>query len=377
MPFLRALKTTGADVSVIGKYPDDPCHAFVEHSIYQDYSDPKLLIEECKKHKFEYIVPSCNDYAYVAGSAVADALKLPGFDNPEVTAILHTKDRFRRFCLEIAISAPKILGEVSFESDLADIVDGWDGRALIKPVDSFSGRGIQLVHTATELADAVARAAQSSRSGRAVVEQFVDGALHSHSAFIADGRIVWHEFVDEYCEVYPYQVDRSRFPSRLTVEIRAAVNRSMEQIVNSLGLCDGLLHTQFIASETDFWIIECMRRCPGDLYGHHFRYSLDYDYEAQYVAGFLGRQPEAPAVRETPVPIERRVLSTATPSALFGIDIPPSASGMIYVPLKESGHKLAAAPFDKAGILFLKGAASHVEERSSAFPQMGLYELDM
>ena len=355
MPFLFHLRNIGADVSVIGKYEDDPCHGFVDHSILEDYSDAEALLAICREHRFEYIVPSCNDYSYVAGSAVANALGLPGFDSPEVTSILHTKDRFRQFCREINVPAPRIFGEIATQADIESVAAQLDGPALVKPVDSFSGRGVELIQAPSELPQAVARATEMSRSKRVVAERFVDGALHSHTAFIADGRIIWHEFVDEFCEVYRYQVDRSAFPTRLTTGMRAAVHRSMERVVDVLGLCDGLLHTQFIASDSEFWIIECMRRCPGDLYGHHFKFSFNYDYEAQYVAGFVGAKPLPPVSHDRRSRIERRVLSTSQPAAFFGVEIKAGEPSMIYIPLKESGQKLDAAPFDKAGILFLKG----------------------
>lgn len=366
MPFLFCLRSIGADVTVIGKYEGDPCHSFVEKSIYEDYSDAEKLLSICRDNQFDYVVPSCNDYSYVAGSAVAYALGLPGFDNPEVTSILHTKDRFRQFCLEIGVPAPRIYGEIATQSDIEAVAAQLDGPALVKPVDSFSGRGVELIHAASELPEAVVRATAMSRSKRTVVERFVEGTLHSHTAFIADGRIIWHEFVDEFCEVYRYQVDRSAFPSGLASDMRAAVHRSMEQVVASLDLCDGLLHTQFIASNSEFWIIECMRRCPGDLYGHHFKFSFNYDYEAQYVAGFLGAKPQPPSSYEVRSRIERRVLSTSGPSAFFGIEMKSAAPTMVYVPLKDSGQKLEPAPFDKAGILFLKGDPEHGAEDIAA-----------
>jgi hypothetical protein len=127
MPFLFHLQHIGADVTVIGKYDGDPCHSFVEKSIYEDYSDSETLLTICRDRNFDYIVPSCNDYSYVAGSAVANILGLPGFDNPEVTLILHTKDRFRQFCLDIGVPSPRIYGEIADEADIEAVAVQLDG----------------------------------------------------------------------------------------------------------------------------------------------------------------------------------------------------------------------------------------------------------
>jgi biotin carboxylase len=353
MPMLFDLKRREMHVTVIGKHRDDPCHSYADQSIYEDYSNGHTLLRICRESTFDYIVPTCNDYSYVAAAFVADQLGFVGFDSPETTSILHTKNRFRQFCQDIRIPAPRIYGEVSAESRA--LSRPIPGPALVKPVDSFSGRGVRLVHEASELSEAVEWAFNVSREKRAVIEQFVQGNLHSHTAFISKGQIVWHDYVDEFCEVYPYQVDRSRYPSRLSDELRAAVHESIVKMVASLQLYDGLLHTQFLASDREFWIIECMRRCPGDLYGHHFKMAFGYSYESQYVASFVGQAPEPPSQLGLAKRIERRVISVSESRAFFGLMFQADGTKMTYVPLKGSGGRLDAAPFDKAGIVFLEG----------------------
>lgn len=349
MPFMRTLRRLGAHITVIGRHETDPCHHFADKSIYEDYSEPSRLLAACRSNNFDAIIPTCNDYSYVSASYVANILDLPGFDSPEITAILHTKDRFRRFCVDAGIPIPRVLGEFDSASDVNAAVSG---PVIVKPVDSFSGRGVEVVSDAADVEAAVDRALQHSRKGSAVVEEFVSGSLHSHTALISSKRIIWHDYVDEYCEVYPYQVDRSNYPSQLPAAVRHQVNACLQRIVEILGLSDGLLHTQFIATKSTFWIIECMRRCPGDLYGHHFKYALDFDYEAQYVAGFLGSTPTMPQSEHVNYSVERQVLSTARDEAFFGFELAGARHRTIYVPLKDSGGLLRAAPFDKAGILF-------------------------
>jgi biotin carboxylase len=285
----------------------------------------------------------------VSASHVANILNLPGFDTPEITAILHTKDKFRRFCVDAGIPVPRVLGEFNSANNLNVPASG---SVIVKPADSFSGRGVEVIANPADVEAAVGRALLHSRTGSAVVEEFVSGSLHSHTAFISSKKIIWHDYVDEHCEVYPYQVDRSTYPSQLPTIVRQEVNECMQKIVELLDLTDGLLHTQFIASKNAFWIIECMRRCPGDLYGHHFQYALDFDYEAQYVAGFLGSTPTTPQSGHANYSVERQVLSTARDEAFFGFELTGTRHRTIYVPLKDSGGLLRAAPFDKAGILF-------------------------
>lgn len=352
-PMLFDLKKRGAQIIVAGKYRNDPCHAYADTSLYVDYSDASVLRDACSGNAFDAIVPSCNDYAYASATRLASDMGYPGFDTLETTEILHEKDHFRRFCAAIGVSAPRVYGEFTEvdQQGAAQI----PGPALVKPVDSFSGRGIEHVRRKEALPAALGRAMAQSRSKRVVVEQFVEGSLHSHTAFVAAGQIVWHDFVDEYCTVYPYQVDQSFYPSHLSGPVRQRVNDSMAKVVSELGLADGLLHTQFIADGEDFWIIECMRRCPGDLYGHHFMLASGMDYVHEYVSGFLGIAPTAPKATRPMQPVKRQVISVASPVPLFGVSIGTGSHAATFIPLKESGEELGVAPFDKAGILFVAG----------------------
>lgn len=366
MPMLMALKARGFHVTTMGKHAGDPCHAYSDGAIFEDYSDKDALFDACQKHKFDFIIPTCNDYSYLAASYVAGIMNYAGFDRAEATQILHVKDRFRQFCEEAGIPAPRTYGHFNAQEPLN--LAEFSGQALVKPVDSFSGRGVTRVSNVAEAIGAAKMAFSMSRTSAAVVEQFVDGGLHSHTSFIVDGKIVWHDFVDEFCEVYPYQVDRSSYPSRLSTAQKASVHSAMEKLVKELDLVNGLLHTQFIASETEFWIIECMRRCPGDLYGHQFKYAFAFDYEDAYISGFLGETPNFPTLSERTTQVERRIVSVDKDVPFFGTGLNAQGREVIYVPLKESGQKLGPAPFDKAAIVFFRGAKETSADGKAAQP---------
>jgi biotin carboxylase len=223
---------------------------------------------------------------------------------------------------------------------------------LVKPIDSFSGRGVTKVMDESGLEDAVDAARQSSLIGEIVLEEFVDGTLHSHSAFIQSGEIVVDFFVDEFCTVYPYQVNCSNHPSRLTLDTQNAVRETIGHMAKQLDLQDGLLHTQFIASSNQHWIVECMRRCPGDLYGSLIERSTGVSYMDFFVRAFLGEFINPQATKYSHKPIGRHTISVQNPVTTFTFSHKIPAVNVHIAPLKSSGENLMTAPFDKLAILF-------------------------
>lgn len=351
-PIFFALKRRGLHVTVCGACEGDPCHEYADSSSFIDYSNQHALLEFVRRGDFDYLVPSCNDFAYVSGSYVADVLgRFHGFDRHETTMMMHTKHLFRAFCEKINLPSPQ-----TFFRGRAGDADGLEARlrypVLVKPADSFSGRGVTRLADGAGLRAAVDDAGAESRTGMIVVESFVDGALHSHTAFIQDGTLYWDSFVDEFCVVYPYQVDCSYHPSRLSEAVRRGMRAAMTKLVQEAGLQDGLLHTQFIADGDDFVIIECMRRAPGDLYGQLIERATGVPHFDMYTAKFLGDRYAVLGPEQNTF-IGRHTISVADPvRAAGGFTSVVDCKSVAYIPLKESGTGLRPAPFDKLGILF-------------------------
>lgn len=344
-PIFFELKKRGLHVTACGSLETDPVHQYSDASQYIDYSDREQLLEIVQNGDYDLIVPSCNDYSYLSASWVANKLGYPGFDTQRVAEILHTKKLFREFTHSIALKAPLAYADPSI--DPSDVLY----PCLVKPVDAFSGRGVTKVGDPTELINAIREAESASRLRQYVIEQYVTGTLHSHSAFIQDGQIFLDFFVDEFCTTYDYQVNCSNHPSVLESNARAVIREEIQRVVSELKLCDGLLHTQFIANADQYWIIECMRRCPGDLYGHLIERSTGVNYTELFVAPFIGERYAEPCPFPNALPYGRHTVSVADELVYFSLTEEIPTTSMEVVQLKNSGQILRPAPDDKLAIL--------------------------
>ncbi len=347
-PIFFALKKRGLHVTVCGSFKGDSCHGYADASIHVDYSDRQSLFEVVKKNTFDFIVPTCNDYSYLSSSWVAERIGYPGFDSHETTEILHTKKLFRARTAAFSLPAPRLLEEHEYSS--ADMSRPY----LVKPVDSFSGRGVTKVESSEAMPQAIAKAHAASRSNQIVIEEFVDGTLHSHSAFISNRRIAIDFFVDEFCTMHPYQVNCSNHPSRLGDDIRHGVRAAIEQLAHELNIADGVLHTQFIVNNHDFWIIECMRRCPGDLYGSLIERSTGVNYTDLFIQPFLGECYPDDITQSSELFYGRHTISSKQPLVNFSFSPSIPADELEIIPLKGSGERMEPAPFDKLAILLAR-----------------------
>jgi formate-dependent phosphoribosylglycinamide formyltransferase (GAR transformylase) len=343
LPIIKKVKEKGFYTVICGMNENDPGHLIGDESVFYDYSSLSDLELILKDINFDAVVPTCNDRAYSAYVYLSSAKGFSCLDDPQRLINLHDKSGFRKLLGILNLPRPRIWNLTELQSTFFPV--------MVKPVDSFSGIGISRVDNIAEIDNAVALAKEASPSRNIVIEEYVEGTLHSISLFIDNGKVNNVFFVDEYCTVYSYQVNKSNCPSKLTESLKKDVVYSCERIIDYLEIRSGLLHVQFIVRGEVFYLIEAMRRCPGDLFPRLIELGTGFDYYDHYLSYFLKLNVVESLLKKSY--IGRFTLSTGEATIFSNICISGGKLVEIY-PLKESGFLLGSAPYDKAAILFFK-----------------------
>ncbi|MDO3387316.1 ATP-grasp domain-containing protein [Gilvimarinus sp. SDUM040013] len=304
--------------------------------------------------KIDYAVPGCTDVSYSSCLSLNTSGTLPGLDSPAAHATLHNKKMFRDFLWQNNLSAPRVFDKSSAIQSLPIIV---------KPVDSFSGKGITHLEKPSEHALTIAynKACAQSATGEVVIEEFVDGKLYSHSAFLSNGKVIDEHFVEETCSVCPFVVDISHLDYSLTSDIRTNIQREVESIAKELKLTDGLIHTQFISDGEKFWFVEITRRCPGDLYSQLIELSGATSYIKNFVAGFLGRSPQPSPKNHSPF-ILRQTVKAKTNLNHFWLEFSHPAPIKALIPLALPGQAMQAKETRQAIVFYECESQEHLLE---------------
>lgn len=351
----RALVSAGHDVWVVGANPDEPLARIVPNFIQLDYSNKDKLAAFVEEKSFDFIVPGCTDVSYKACADVSKGRFL-GIDSVKATRALNDKSEFRKVASGLGISVPKL---VNFDEALGM------QAVIVKPVDSFSGRGIAILRRPERevLPKAFAEACAMSKTGSAIIEEFVTGQLYSHSAFISGGRTVADFIVREDCTTNPFTVDTSCVEFDFPQPLLEGLRKDALSLVQELNLVDGLMHTQFIRKDDRYWLIETTRRCPGDLYALLIEMSTGYPYGASYAAPFVGGQQAPRSAAKLQERIVRHTATSRHGESLWGFQFKKPVDLRFFVPLAAAGDRIEPSPYGRAGLFFL-AAASKGEQGS-------------
>jgi biotin carboxylase len=111
---------------------------------------------------------------------------------------------------------------------------------VVKPVDNMGGRGCKRADNDDELLAAIAEALNFSRSGRAIVEEYMDGPEYSVDAIVYDDIITVCGLADRHIFFPPYFIEMGHtMPAQIEDEASALLLETFKAGVRSLGLTLG------------------------------------------------------------------------------------------------------------------------------------------
>lgn len=283
-PIYDYLIKNGYEVYVAGGKPNDCLAKYTKNYINFNYSDIDLLKEIIDIYQFDYLIPGCNDMSYICATKANDNSKFFGLDTTEISEIINNKSKFRKFAISNKLNVPQIYSkDESYKLNTS---------IIIKPADAYSGRGVSIVKeiNSENIDAAINNAIEYSKDKDYVIEEYIEGQLYSHSAFISNKKIIIDFFVIEDGTTNKFTVDTSHIIYDFPNDIQKEIKKQIENIAEKLNLVDGLIHTQFIKTENSFKIIEVTRRCPGDLYSLLIQKSTEFSYAEFYTKPFINNE---------------------------------------------------------------------------------------
>ncbi len=284
IPTIKSARMLGYYVITSGNNPSDLGHNFSDETILCDYSDKDAILELSKDLKIDAIMSSCDDVSLLTCSYISDYLGIGNFDNFEISKTIHYKDLWREFLYKNSLNSPKAKGFSNVDDAISNIPRIFkDSKIIIKPVDFATGKGVNVSFANKPLYDIVSVAMQNSKSGRIIVEEFIDGSNHGFSTILQDQKVVFYFYDDEQHDFNPFSVSGTTTSQCFTSEVVEDIINQIETIARILNLKNGVFHTQIIlhtnkAGNKVPYIVEACRRMGGDLYSEFVSQVCNIDY---------------------------------------------------------------------------------------------------
>lgn len=241
LPALRIAREMGWYVAAADGNPEAEGRSLCHRFFPVDLKDVPALIESARSLRDGQgphgVFTAGTDFS-LSVAEVAEALGLPGHSCKAAQAATD-KRLMREAFLKAGVPSP-VFVEVGPGDDAATCAAKVPGPWVVKPVDSMGARGVVRIDRDVDLPEALDAARGYSRSGRVLLESYMEGPEYSLDALVENGRLIRCGVADRYIAYSPRFIEIGH--TIPTTQSRANVEKlwaAFEQGVRALGLTHG------------------------------------------------------------------------------------------------------------------------------------------
>lgn len=297
LPVFRHARQTGVRTILCDWDASAPCRPLADVFHAVSATDVPALCGIGREEQVAGVIAFGSDLLAISAAEVARELGLPG--NPPLSVtILGEKDRFRAFLEAEGFPAPRSLTM----EDLA----GLEARkpslrlpVIVKPSDAAGSTAVSRVDAWQAAGPAFAAARAASRSGRVVVEEFLERS-HPHmiggDVFVHDGSVVFWGLLSSHraSSRYPFLPTGTSWPielgdGQLGQGWLAEVRETIQAVISRLGIRLGGLNVELLYDPAGtLHVIEIAARNGGNAIPDLLRMATGADLVGALVDASLG-----------------------------------------------------------------------------------------
>lgn len=229
-------------------------------------------------------------------SYVCQKLNLPShtFDAALNASI---KTRMRKCFSDANVPSPQFfnIDKDNFTQDKLKEISSLIGFPLVvKPVDNMGARGCRMVRSLKEFEPAVKIAIEVSRSGNAIVEEYMDGPEYSIDALVYNGTFTVTGFALRHIKYPPYFIETGHtMPAELNKSVHNQLISVFALGAKALGLEKGAAKADIKFTKNGPMIGEIAGRLSGGyMSGWTYPYSSDLNLTKEALLIACGKEPE-------------------------------------------------------------------------------------
>ncbi len=240
----------GVHVTVLDYNTDSPAKEIADEAVLIDATDVDAIVDYCQKNNIDGVTTGFVDILMPICYAVCQRLGLPYYATPKMLTMATNKVDFKETCVKYGVPVPKtyvVGGEIP-----ADIIDAITYPVFVKPLDASGSRGAGRCNNKEELVEQFAEALSYSKSGNAIIEDYITGREFLMDYVGVDGEFRLLSMFDRY--VSPGRGTAINYsniaigPAKHVDQYYREVNPKVVKMFKELGFTDGLI---FLQGHTD------------------------------------------------------------------------------------------------------------------------------
>lgn len=236
------------------KYADK----FVRVDLLDSEAVKKVAIEE----QVDFLITVCADQVLLTVAKVSEELGLPCYIDYDTACKVSDKGHMKDIFIKNGVPTSKhaFMSELDMEK-----ISTMEYPLVVKPVDAYSSKGVRKATNVDELKQYFKEAAEISRSGVVIVEEYVEGAELTVDIQVIDGKA--HLLSVSNTEKVNYKdrflAFRTRFPAAVSEETIGRVAQIGQKIADAFNLKNTPMLIQLLTDDKKESVLEFCARTGG------------------------------------------------------------------------------------------------------------------
>lgn len=264
---------------------------------YADYFFPVSALDAeavkalAVQENADFVITVCADQVLQVMAQVSEELGLPCYIDYKTAKDVSNKELMKKLFVENGIPTSKYVIMDKFDIQM---IQNLEYPIIVKPVDSYSSRGVRKVYNVEELRNAFETAIKISRTHTAIIEEFVQGEELTVDAYIEEGQahILCISNIDKIPGNDRFVICRTRYPAQITEEVAAQISEVVAKIARVFKLRNSPMLVQMITDGKKVSVVEfCARTGGGDKF-RLIKQVSNFDVINAVIELTLGKKPQ-------------------------------------------------------------------------------------
>lgn len=252
--------------------------------------DVEAVKEIAVKEKVDFLITVCADQVLLVVAQVSEMLGLPWYIDYKTAQLVSDKKYMKKVFWEHNIPTSRYVELTELEWDK---IAHLEYPLVVKPVDAYSSKGVRKALNAQELEVYFAEAAQISRTGGVIVEEFVSGDEISVDIYVEDGvaKLLCVSNSEKINDADRFIIFRGRYPVAASPEIMEQIQQVAQQIADAFGLKNCPMLIQMINNGKRVSVLEFCARTGGNMKYLLIKRASGFDVIKAVIDLTLGEKP--------------------------------------------------------------------------------------
>ncbi len=259
---LKQLKDRGYYTILADNNVNAVARPFADQFVKVDLLNVEAVKKVAEEEKVDFVITVCADQVLITVAKVSAELGLPCYIDVETACDVSDKSHMKAIFREHGIPSSKHIFMDNL--DVEKIAD-MEYPLVVKPADAYSSKGVRKATNFAELQEFFADAANISRSGIVIVEEFVEGAELTVDYQIVDGKayLISASNTEKVDYKDRFLAFRTRFPAAVSAETLERVRQIGQKIADAFGLKNTPMLVQLLTDDKRESVLEFCARTGG------------------------------------------------------------------------------------------------------------------